>query len=333
MRRSTSAPSCLAILLGLSVSAHADPLNIRIGWATSPSSLASYILEKKDLLRHEGQSYKLEPIHFANSPVELTALASGAVDIGEITFPPLGAAIENAGMSDIRLIESQIENNVPGYAADDYMVLKTSPIETIDDLKGKVLATNGIGAAPDIIVRYVMRRHGLELQRDYTEVEVAFANMKAELASGKIDMGMVAPPFVYDPELLRIARPLRRGPDEIFTTEVSWAARAGYIAEHRAALVDLIEDALRVTRWYEDPTNHQEAVAIIAHLTKRDPAAIDFVFTHRDGYRNPNGLCDLAGIQRDLDMESDLGLLKAKIDVTKYADLSLAQEASARLGK
>ncbi len=192
------------------LSARADPVAIRIGWATIPGSLGGYILEKKDLLHHQGQSYTIEPIHFANSPVELTGLAAGAVDIAELTFPPLGAAIENARMSDIRLIESQIETDVSGYASDQYMVLKTGPIHGIDDLRGKVIAVNGIGAATDISLRYMMRRRGMEAQRDYTEVEIAFANMKSALGSGKIDMGMIAPPFVNDPGLAQIAQPLPR---------------------------------------------------------------------------------------------------------------------------
>lgn len=333
MRSLTIILLSFVIGFGLLSSALADPPTIRIGWATIPGSLGGYILAKKDLLHHYGQSYTIEPIHFANSPVELTGLAAGAVDIAELTYPPLGAAIQNAGMSDIRLIESQIETDVSGYASDQYMVLKTSAIRGIDDLKGKVIATNGIGAAPDISLRYIMHRSGFEAQRDYTEVEVAFANMKSELNSGKIDMGMIAPPFVSDPGLLQIARPLPRGRDEIFSTEVSWAARTGYIAQHRAALVDLIEDALRVTRWYEDPANHKEAVAIIADLTKQSPANIDYVFTNRDFYRNPDGRNDLAGIQRNLDMERDLGILKTAIDVSKYADLSLADEAASRLRK
>ena len=331
--RPLTAITSLALALGVCSSACADPLKIRLGWATIPGSLGGYILEQQDLLHHYGQSYTIEPIHFANSPVELTGLAAGSVDIAELTFPPLGAAIENAGMSDIRLIESQIETDVEGYASDQYMVLKTSPIQGIDDLKGKVVATNGIGAAPDIALRYVMRRRGMEAQRDYTEVEVAFANMKSALSSGKIDMGMIAPPFVNDPELLQIARPLSRSADEIFPTEVSWAARAGYIAQNRAALVDLVEDALRVTRWYEDPANHQAAVAVVARLTKRDPAAIDYVFTNRDFYRNPNGRSDLASIQRALTMEKELGILKTAIDVRNYADLSLVDEAAARIAK
>jgi sulfonate transport system substrate-binding protein len=206
--------SIMAVLFNAGV-AQADPLNIRIGWATIPGSLGGYFTTKPELLAHYGKTYTVEPIHFANSPLELTGLAADEVDIAELTYPPLGAAIENAKMDDIRLIESQIETDVPGYSSDQYMVLKTSSIKTLDDLKGKVVATNGIGAAGDVALRYVMKKHGMEVQHDFSDVEVAFANMKAALAAGKIDMGMVAPPYVYDAGLLEIARPLPRTKDEI----------------------------------------------------------------------------------------------------------------------
>ena len=104
--------------LGMGVARADEPLNIRIAWVVPVGNWASILYEKKDLMTHYGKTYTVEPIHFANSPVELTGLAADAVDIAELTYPPLGAAIENAKMDDIRLIESQIETDVPGYSSD-----------------------------------------------------------------------------------------------------------------------------------------------------------------------------------------------------------------------
>jgi sulfonate transport system substrate-binding protein len=93
-----------------------------------------------------------------------------------------------------------------------------------------------------------------------------------------------------------------------------------------------MEDVLRMQRWYFDPANHQEAVQIAAKLTKQPPEALDWVFSHRDFYRNPNGAPDLKAVTADLKMEQALGYLKTDIDVAKYADLTITDEASKRLG-
>jgi ABC-type nitrate/sulfonate/bicarbonate transport system substrate-binding protein len=38
------------------------------------------------------------------------------------------------------------------------------------------------------------------------------------------------------------------------------ASRAGFLAAHRAAMVDFFEDMMRVIRWYRDPANHDAAL-------------------------------------------------------------------------
>ena len=57
----------------------------------------------------------------------------------------------------------------------------------------------------------------------------------------------------------------------------------------------------------------------------------DWVFTKRDYYRDPDGLPNLEALQANVDLAQKLGFLRAKLDVAKYTDLSLAKEAAKRL--
>jgi sulfonate transport system substrate-binding protein len=322
------------LLLGAwMVPAQADPVKFRIGWASIPGSRAGFMLEKPELLTHLNQSYTIEPMHFANTPAELQALASGDLDIAQLAYSTFGAAVENAHMDDIRLIANELEDGVPGYATTHFMVLKDSPIKTIEDLKGKVVATNGIGSGLDIAMRYILKQHHLEEKRDYTDVEINFPNMRPALADHKIDLVSAILPFMYEPEMLKIGRVLFEQGAQIGPSELlMWSARAPYIAAHRAALVDLMEDNLRMLRWYSDPVNHPEAIAIVAKMTKQPAESLDWVFTQRDDFRGPDGAPDLKSVDTDLKMEKTLGYLKTDIDVAKYADLTLASEALKRLG-
>lgn len=330
----TSGFVCAAAMLSLLSAAQADPIKIRIGWAAIPGSRAGYILEKPDLLLHLSQSYTIEPMHFSNTPAELAALAAGELDIAQLAFSSFGAAVENAHMDDIRLIADELEDGVLGYATAQFTVLKESPLQSIADLKGKVLATNGIGSGLDMAMRYILRQHGLEERRDYTDVEINFPNMRAALQDKKIDMASIVLPFTYDPQLRAIGRTLFEQGKEVGPSELlMWSARAPYIAQNRAALVDLMEDVLRMQRWYWDPANHAEAIAIVARLTKQPPESLGWVFTKGDFYRNPNGRPDLAAVAANLRMEKALGYLKSDIDVAKYADMSLVDDAVQRLGK
>jgi NitT/TauT family transport system substrate-binding protein len=335
MRKSLGMMTMLgAVLLGaLMGPAQADPVKFRIGWASIPGSRAGFMLEKPELLHHLNQSYTVEPMHFASTPAELQALASGDLDIAQLAFSSFGAAIENAHMEDLRLIANELEDGVPGYATTHFMVLKDGPIKTIDDLKGKVVATNGIGSGLDIAMRYILKQHHLEEKRDYTDVEINFPNMRPALADHKIDLVSAILPYMYEPEMLKIGRVLFEQGAQIGPSELlMWSARAPYIAAHRAALVDLMEDNLRMLRWYSDPANHQAAIAIVAKMTKQPPESLDWVFTKRDDFRGPDGAPDLKSVDTDLKMEKTLGYLKSDIDVAKYADLSIAADAVKRLG-
>ena len=332
-KTSRCAPAVGALLCLLAGTAQADPVKFRIGWAAIPGSRAGFMLEKPELLPHLNQSYTIEPMHFSNTPAELTALASGDLDIAQLGYSTLGAAVENAHMDDIRLFANELEDGVPGYASTHFMVLKDSPIKTIDDLKGKVVATNGIGSGLDVAMRYILLQHHLQEKSDYTDIEINFPNMRPSLADRKVDLVSAVLPFMYDPEMLKIARVLFEQGDEIGPSELlMWSARAPFIAAHRPALVDLMEDTLRMLRWYSDPAHHQEAIAVVAKLTKQPPEALDWVFTKRDDFRGlDTGAPDLKSVDADLKMEKTLGYLKADIDVAKYADLTIAADAVKRL--
>ena len=109
------------------------------------------------------------------------------------------------------------------------------------------------------------------------------------------------------------------------------AARAPFIAAHRAALVDFFADSQRAMRWFYDPANRAEVLQIIATFTKQPVSAYsDWLFTKRDDYRDPDLRPNLDAVQRDIDREVELGFLKAKFDVKQYADLSLVDEAAKR---
>jgi NitT/TauT family transport system substrate-binding protein len=113
---------------------------------------------------------------------------------------------------------------------------------------------------------------------------------------------------------------------------IVWTARKGFIDKHRAALVDFMEDALRVARWYIDPKNHDEAVKIAAKLTRLPPERFQgWFFTGKDYARNASLVPDLKALQSNIDETRALGFFKAPIDVEKHADLSIVQEAAARL--
>jgi sulfonate transport system substrate-binding protein len=331
MRAKIALLSLILLALGVNGS-QAEPVKIRVAWVAPVANWVSMWLAKKDLARHFGQSYVFEPVHFAGTPPMVTAVANNEVEIGDLAFSTLPIAIKNAGLDDIRVIADDFQDGVEGYWTVRYTALKDGPIKRVEDLKGKVLATNAEGSAVDIAMKAMLHKHGLENKRDYTVIEAPFPAMKAMLAEHKVDLIPGILPFALDPEMQKIGTTLFTAKDAIGKSEfVSFQARKPFIDAHRAALVDWLEDTMRILHWFMDPQNNAEVAQIAGNLVKAPPERMRWVFSKTDAYRDPDMLPDLAALQSNVDMTAELGYARASFDVKQYSDLSMVKEAAQRL--
>ncbi len=193
-RRSVIAGLAAAATVPHLAAAQTPPLKIRFGWAITPAQFLPIIFENTSILKHYGKSYTTEAYYFKGSAPQITALAAGELDFAALAFSSFGLAIQNAHMNDIRVVADLYQDGVPGFYSSQYVVRADSDIHKVEDLKGKTIATNGLGGAIDMAMRKMLRTHGLEDKRDYKVIEVDFPNMPAMLSEQKVDMaGMVAP--------------------------------------------------------------------------------------------------------------------------------------------
>jgi NitT/TauT family transport system substrate-binding protein len=315
----------------------AAQVKIRVAYAVPVANWSSILFEKPGLAQHLGKSYTFEAVRFQGTPPMITALANNELEIADLAFASFAIAVENAGMNDLRVIADEFQDGVPGYYTDEFFVLKDSPVRTIKDLKGKVLATNAAGSAVDIVMRSALRKNGIDDKKDVNVVEAAFPNMKAMLMSKKADIIPGVAPFSFDKELREASRVLFTQQQIVGRTQmILWAAREDFLKKNRAAMVDFMEDSIRAARWFLDPKNHKEAVEIAARVSKRPAASFEgWLFTRGgqqgDYYRDPDMVPDLKAMQANINLQHELGLAKSTIDVSKHADLSIVREAAKRI--
>jgi ABC-type nitrate/sulfonate/bicarbonate transport system substrate-binding protein len=320
--------------IGTAGAAHADPWQIRIGWATTPGHMQPLIdeLHKRhpDLFHHFGQSYVAAGVRYRGSTPQIQALAIGELEIAAFAPSALALAIENAHL-DVRMVADVFQDGWPGYSTVTYVVRKDGPVHTVEDLKGRTVASNAIGSFGDSTMRVMLRKHHVS-DRDVTTVETNFASMPAMLDDGKVDLINLVPEFSH---FLREGkyRLLFTGADAQGLAQAQlWAMRADVIAQHRPALVDFFEDHIRAVQWLLAPAHHAEAVAIVAAVTKQPAATLEFVFTHADSHHAPDALPDIPATQKLIDNDVMLGVLPKRVTIAPtYVDLSLAKEAALRV--
>jgi NitT/TauT family transport system substrate-binding protein len=312
--------------------ARAEPVKIRNAFVVPVSNWAPMFEIKKDLAKHWGKSYVMEAVRFQGTPPMITALATGELEIANLAYASFGLAVQNAGLRDLRIIADEFQDGVPGYYSNQFFVRKDSGINKIEDLKGKVLAMNAQGSGGDIGMKAALKKHGLINRRDYTVIEAPFPTMAALLKDKKADMVIGVPPFSFNPYFKSDAKELMNQATGLGRSQfIFWTIRKSFIDKHRAALVDFMEDVLRIERWYLDPKNHDAVAKIAGDMLKVPPERFGWLFTKQDYYRDPNGLPDLDALQRNIDTMADLEFLKSSFKVNDYADLSIVKEAAKRL--
>jgi sulfonate transport system substrate-binding protein len=307
-----------------------EPYHLRLGWVVTLADLVTLMFVKPGLAPHAGKTYIPELTHFAGTPAAMTALATGELDCAALAHSTFALGIENAGMTDLRIIADEFQDGVPGHHTNAFVVRNDSPIRALEDLKGKILASNQTGSAVDMALRAMLAKHHLQDKRDLTIIEARFTDQKAMLKEGKVDLITAVLPFGQDPELLSLSRTLFTQEEAMGRSQmILRVARDGFLQKHRAEMVDFLEDYLHALRYLTDPTHHQEAVEIITQATKQKASLYeDWVFTDKDYYRDPDALPNLDALQANVDLQHELGFLRAALDVKKYADLTIVKEAA-----
>ena len=208
----------------------------------------------------------------------------------------------------------------------------TSDLQEIGDLKGKLLGADAVGTGFAVVLRYILDRHGLCFERDYSFKSVGSTRLRlAELNAGTIAGAMVNPRYVENNGASNL-RLLASGKDyaDPYPARIGLATRT-WANRHRSLLVRFIRAMIETMDWMLDARNEAELVHLMQCQSgrSREQARHDYrrLFEPRAGLTS-RGAFNPESLETVLEMRRKLALIGTPLPpVEKYFDDSFYREA------
>jgi ABC-type nitrate/sulfonate/bicarbonate transport system substrate-binding protein len=288
--------------------------------------------EAKGFLKKENIRIQINTV--SDSPTLLRSLISGKYDIIMNNADNVIAWAEGQG-------EDPHKNDfiifLGGSRGVNQKLIVAPGINDYADLKGKIFAVDAPTTGYAIVGVYILKKHGLELNKDYTFK--AFGNTAARadaMSRGDASAAMMS---LADEEIQKRGfKVLAKAEDYVqHYARGLGATRREWGNQNEDLLVRFTRAMIRATDWVTDPKNKEEVVAILIPENRNNKARAEAMYEEsispRFGF-TPRSQIDIAGIQSVLDLREAAGLMKAPLPKPeKYVEERFYKKALATLDR
>ena len=298
-----------------------DRVTIRIG--THISIAADLIMQKKpEILKNLGKTYDIQWVRFSGGGDAAPALAAGKIDGGLATpFPFTNVLFESR--VPVTIVHQLLSFGVDGYYDDTTLAKADSGINSVSDLKGKVVGVNALGSTSEQNVRIMARKSGLDPDKDLTIVEGRPPFLPQMLRDNQAQAVTLFQPFYNQAMAAGGLKTLFRSSDVYGspTDYVFMMFANSFLNSHAQAVRDYASDYLRAVNWSLD--NRDEAVQIYANEYKLPVDVVNgYLLTKQDYLVRRDGTVSANLIQPAIDALYANKFIAQEYDVSKYIDLS-----------
>lgn len=296
-------------------------VTIRYGSIPTSGLTIGHVLDANpdDLeLEGRGSAYELESTYFAGSPDIVQGLAAGTMDAGAVgataIFPLFRQGVE------VRIVGEYFEER-SDFLTPSYLARAGSGIESVEDLRGRTVATNSVGSPIYWTAIGHLREHGMEAEEDYTIVAVPFPNMLDALDAGEVDAAPIIMPW------LRPA--LDSGDYDVLFSDTDvqdpyvqslLVFSKAFLDEHPDAAKAFIADWAASAEFVRDEANHASVVEAVAEITNTPAENLAYVATQDHYFFPERGAPNVEAIQQNWDWFHEVGGIDEPYDVEDYID-------------
>jgi ABC-type nitrate/sulfonate/bicarbonate transport system substrate-binding protein len=305
------------VLLAATLSAQAQEIpTLRVGW-TIPAEEAKYwMMRRPQEFPDLGKTYKIEWSQFQGTSVMSQALIAGALDCATQGVLPIAQGAAN-GTLNVNVVAQHVGER-PGSFSVYWAVKEDSPIKTVADLKGKTVGISIIGGGTQGPFNLMLRRNGLDPEKDIKLVEVSFSLSEDALRAGRVDAVNMNQPFAARAEA-------KGGIRKLFALNEVLPNIVHIVEACRKDVVEKNPELVR--RYVRDMTlglkkalaDRGETMKVVSEITKAPVAVLDtYLLKDNDFAREPGAAPNFAGIQAMLDVYADTGLVSKKLDAAQF---------------
>ncbi|MET0691280.1 MAG: ABC transporter substrate-binding protein [Candidatus Binatia bacterium] len=316
-----------AILALLPVEAMAED-TIKIGLFNRDAAIIA--AEGKGFLKQENIRVEISTV--TDSPTLLRNLIRGQYDLILNNADNVIAWAEGQG-------EDPQKNDfvifLGGSQGVDQKLIVAPGIAGYPDLKGKVFAVDAPTTGYAIVGVYILKKHGLEWNRDYTFKSFGNTTARAD-AMSRGDAAGAMMSLADDEIQKRNFKVLAHAQDYVkHYARGLGATRREWANTNEDLVVRFNRAMIRATDWLQDTKNKDEAVQLLLGETKNNKARAESLYNLTLSPTmglTPRSRIDMEGIRTIIELREVAGLMKAPVPKPeKYVDERFYKKALATL--
>ncbi|HEY5837071.1 aliphatic sulfonate ABC transporter substrate-binding protein [Streptomyces sp.] len=283
-RRLTAAAAALPILFGAlaacgygsddktedkpsaapSTSASAKKLSadeVRIGYFPNLTHATALVGLKQGIFQKELGGTSVKELTFNAGPAEIEALNAGSIDIGWIGPSPSINGYTKSGGTNLRIISGSASGGVK-------LVVNPAKIKTLDDVKGKRIATPQLGNTQDVALLNWIATKGWKVDAQSGKGDVSVVRTDNKITPDAYKAGSIDGAWVPEPTASKL---VAQGAKVLLDESTLWPDKKfvitnvivsqKFLADHPDVVEAVLRGSVKANEWINANTDQAKAVA------------------------------------------------------------------------
>jgi NitT/TauT family transport system substrate-binding protein len=281
----------------------------------------------------EELNINLDMIRFNSGALMIAPLANGDLDAGSGGTSP---GLYNALGRDVRLkIVSDNGSSQPGGGTSIALVRKdlwdAGAIRSPQDLRGRRVSFATEGSPIDYMMRNLLDQNGLTME-DLEVQRLTSADALVGLQNRAVDVATAAEPFPTQVEQMGVAVKWLRDGDVVPGYQISTIMFSEKFVTQPAVARAFMVAYVRSVREYLAADSGRADEGMRAAISKWTTVPADLIAQSAAAYMRPDGRVDVDDMYKQQDFWIRHGVMRERVDLTPFVDLSYVDYANQLLG-